>query len=454
MDFFKSVFSNDPQPSDSHTSPTSSPKSQSDDQDQHSPDTKPSLIPNSNVSTITNAWTFGSSLIKTLASKSESVIDTYRRDLEEFGSGLKKETAVIREVTSRAVKDLPTSLEAGAAVAQESLESVGQAIDSLGNTVSEIISHGKESILADDSDSELSETKQISNNQQNLNSKPYSRFDAQIRAIECDVNTYCEEPEDLKEYNEWKSGFLFGEKGEEVENLIEENGVIEEIYNEIVPSKVDRETFWSRYFYRIYKVKKAEEARAELVKRAISGEEEEDLSWDVDDDDYEDSDASKLKGGSKREIEEKVPSEKKVEYSEVESEEKSFKRENVDKKVVSESISENVVDEEVHLDESGSSGNELEAKSDEKAGSEGKTDNGGSCKDSDFSVVSSQPSLQEEEDLGWDEIEDIGSNDEIKVTASGSPNRADLHKRLSAAEEEEEEDLSWDIEDDDEPVKS
>ncbi|KAA8548554.1 hypothetical protein F0562_000179 [Nyssa sinensis] len=445
----RSVFSNDPQPPDAQTTPSSPRKSQSDDEDQHNTGTEPSSAPNPNISTITNAWTFGSSLIKTIASRSESVIGTYRRDLEEFGSGLKKETAVIREVTSRAVKDLPTSLEAGAAVAQESLESVGQAIDNLGNTVSEIISHGKESILAADSDSELSETKQISNNQQNLssNAKPYSRFDAQIRSVQCDENTYCEEPEDLEEYSEWKLGFVLDDKGEEVENLIEENGVIEEIYNKIVPGKVDGETFWSRYFYRVYKVKKAEEARANLVKRAISVEEEEDLSWDVDDDDYEDSGGSKLK-----EKEEKGSSEKKVDDSEVESEEKSLKRENNDEKVVSESKIDNVVDEKVHLDESDSSGNKLEAKSDEKVGSEGKVDNGGSCKDSDFSVVSSQPSLHEEEDLGWDEIEDIGSNDEIKVTLSGSPSRADFRKRLSAAEEDE--DLSWDIEDDDEPIKS
>jgi hypothetical protein len=76
-----------------------------------------------------------------------------------------------------------------------------------------------------------------------------------------------------------------------------------------------------------------------------------------------------------------------------------------------------------------------------------------SGRDSDVSLVSSQPSLPEE-DLGWDEIEDIGSNDENKGDAVGSSYRVDLHKRLSAAEEDE--DLSWDIEDDDDnvPVKS
>ncbi|KAJ0014864.1 hypothetical protein Pint_19823 [Pistacia integerrima] len=54
--------------------------------------------------------------------------------------------------------------------------------------------------------------------------------------------------------------------------------------------------------------------------------------------------------------------------------------------------------------------------------------------------------------LGWDEIEDLSSIDEKKVTHDGSPNRADLRKRLHVAKEEE--DLSWDIEDEDEPVKA
>ncbi|KAI3729773.1 hypothetical protein L6452_18439 [Arctium lappa] len=55
----------------------------------------------------------------------------------------------------------------------------------------------------------------------------------------------------------------------------------------------------------------------------------------------------------------------------------------------------------------------------------------------------------------WDEIEDIGSSDESKdkvVSHGSSPNRAQLHKRMSVAQEEE--DLTWDIEDDDEPAQA
>ena len=79
---------------------------------------------------------------------------------------------------------------------------------------------------------------------------------------------------------------------------------------------------------------------------------------------------------------------------------------------------------------------------------------GGSCKGSDVSIVSSQ-SLQEE-DLGWDEIEDIGSDDESKVeavenTTGAGTSRVELHNRFGSAEEE---DLSWDVEDEvDLPVK-
>jgi hypothetical protein len=51
----------------------------------------------------------------------------YQHDLQEFGIGLKKETA--------AVARLPLSLESTASVAQESLESVGQVVEDFGSSV-------------------------------------------------------------------------------------------------------------------------------------------------------------------------------------------------------------------------------------------------------------------------------------------------------------------------------
>ncbi|EXB53985.1 hypothetical protein L484_022954 [Morus notabilis] len=100
MDFFKFIFADEPlEPSDS-------------DEPQNDDTPAPELPPDSNSST---AWSFGG-LIKTLATKFEPVIQTYRKDLEEFGSGLRMETTVIRDAASRAVRDLPASLEVVATI--------------------------------------------------------------------------------------------------------------------------------------------------------------------------------------------------------------------------------------------------------------------------------------------------------------------------------------------------
>ncbi|XP_060217739.1 uncharacterized protein LOC132645023 [Lycium barbarum] len=423
MDFFKSVFTdNDPELSDTENTPTS---------------------PNP-----TNAWT---SLFKTIATKSESVVQNYRRDLQEFSTGLKLETATIREVASRAVKDLPARLESGAAVAQESLESVGQAIDNIGSTVSDIIARGKDSMILVNNDSDTDEL----STSLDQNAKPYSRIDATIRATQCDVKTYCEEPEDLSDYNEWKLGFVLEEMSGEIEDLIKGNGVIDEIYSEVVPSRVDEESFWSRYFYKVYRIRKAEEARARLVKRAIEGEEEEELSWDVDDEDYEDMEGSTRDNVAKEEYNNNnVPSVipqvgsgegsgakgefgKKMNRLEVEERARRSVSGEDEKEMALETTSDGG-DEKVRVDDSESRG--------DRGSSEGKNDN------SDFSVISSQLSSHEGDDLGWDEIEDIASGDEIKVSERTSPSKTDLRKRLSAAEDEEE--LSWDIEDDDDAEAS
>ncbi|KAK6117290.1 hypothetical protein DH2020_048961 [Rehmannia glutinosa] len=378
MDFFKSVFSDptptaspDPSPPSTPTaSPNPSPPSTAAD-----PNPDSTLPP-------TSSWAFGSTLFKTIASKSESLLDNYYKDLQDFSTGLKKETSVIRQAASRAVQDLPARLESGAAIAQESLEAVGQAIDNVGSTVSEII--GKDLNFAS-SDGFLNTRLDERDDDKDLNfsgnPKPYSRIDAMIREVQCNIRTYCDEVEESG-YNEWKLG--------------------------------------------VGKVVKAEEARARIVKKAILGEEEEELSWDFDDDDENDNNGEyKSKDEMKKDAMEKGKEEE--------------KRDNEDVGVSGTKSDDVVVDEE-------NLGERLIYN--EKEVSDGKIG-------SDISVISSQRSSHAEDDLGWDEIEDIGSGDESKVSHHGSPspsNVIDLQKRLSSAGEEEE--LTWDIEDDDdEPVK-
>uniref|UniRef100_A0A2P2J9P8 Synapse-associated protein n=1 Tax=Rhizophora mucronata TaxID=61149 RepID=A0A2P2J9P8_RHIMU len=464
MDFFKSVFADETE-SQRSESDSQSPlnKGHPDPDPTSSSSTKPqNPEPTPDVRSGGGGWNFGG-MIKTLTTKSESVIETYRRDLKEFGSGLRKEIEV----------------------AQGSIENVGNVIDEIGSSVLEntaqIISHGKDAILSLDHESDSSENnnERKITDRQSLNSKRYSRFDAQVRAIQNDASTYCEEPEDLDDYREWKLEFVLEEKREETESLLEDNGAMAKMYKRVVPVTVDEETFWCRYYYKVDKLQQAEQLRAKLVKRAISrDEEEEDLSWDVEDDDDEEEEEEvnneiermrNKKLGSQEDStrdrkNEEISEVQKMDNEESEHNGKSFKnkmateeseqtvimkQEMGSKEEKTTSEGDNVASKKADLD---ISKGETVTMSDEKASSEGKGDNGESCKDSEFSVVSSHPSMPEEEDLGWDEIEDLSSIDDKKTDHSGSANKADLRKRLSAAEEEE--DLSWDIEDDDEPAKA
>ncbi|KAL4038735.1 hypothetical protein IC575_002359 [Cucumis melo] len=343
MNFFRSVFSDDPDPSTASKTEPQSPKKSSFDEGEESSDPSP----RSNPTPVEDAgaWSFGG-LIKTLSAKSESVIETYRRDLQEFGSGLKKEIEV----------------------AHGSLETVGHAFDEFGSSV-----------------------------------------------------------------------------------------------------------------LKVHKLKQAEDVRANLVKRAIAREEEEDLSWDVDDDDDEDDNEgyNEMNAGSKgdtvkndasNEVQGKATKSEEVnvehatpnvEVDNLQAKEEVGGKEPIEvvkelnggssvgddeKREKSSSVEElegekKGSDQKVHLE--GGSGSNNKDQGLKPLAVEAKSDHGESSKDSDVSIVSTQPSMPEDEDLGWDEIEDLSIIEEKKgvVTQGGITNREEMRKRLSTAEDDE--DLDW-----------
>ncbi|KAK4741568.1 hypothetical protein SAY87_025156 [Trapa incisa] len=455
MNFFKSVFSDDSEPigSDSIFSAK--------DQDRGPPQDQARV--SSNPSSGSRWGDFGG-LIKNLASKSESVIETYRRDLQEFGSGLKKEIEV----------------------AHGSFGTVGHAIDELGSSVlkgtAQIISHGKEVILSSDLRLDGSPSGSSKSHEGDRTSRRYSRLDAQVRAIQGDSGTYCDEPEDLDDYMNWRSGFNLEEKRDEIRALSEENEGVRGFYEKVVPGTVSDDTFWYRYFYRVHKLEKAESIRATLVRRAISSEEDE-LSWDVDDDQnktgganvgkpnhvdsgkimQEDSEVHGKEGILNRSLDEKVETGNKHSEEGKASGELQGRICLDGQKV---EIDEKLANSRGAALESGNMEKDLEMSRNDReseskanlASNEKVEPDESSSKDEDHKTVQerkSRPSASEEEELGWDEIEGLSSIDHQKVSRGGggsSLSRADLRKRLSAGEDEE--DLSWDIEDGDEPGKA
>ncbi|KAL0437522.1 UNVERIFIED_CONTAM: hypothetical protein Sradi_0460100 [Sesamum radiatum] len=326
-----------------------------------------------------------------------------------------RETEVIREAASRAVKDLPASLEAGTS-----------ALDGVLKSTAEIISKETRQVFASDGEPDTPETNR------SLNSGRYSWFEAQLSGIQSDLYTFCEEPEDVEEYKKWKLRFELEDKRDEIEGLIGENGTLEGVYEKVVPSAVDHETFWF-------------------------DDDDDELSWDVDDDEEKDGNGDEAMSGKKVdgvEITKEqwgcVLDEKEVKSDEValksnekvKSEESGNEKDDEHEKVKSDVSIQDKNDENEQV------------KSDEIVKKESNKDVGESGEKSDVPVVVNHQAKMEEEELEWDEIEDIGSGDEGKIVTAAHgerPNRAELRKQLNAAEDDE--DLSWDIEDDDETVK-
>jgi hypothetical protein len=84
--------------------------------------------------------------VSMFASRSESVLGGYRRDLEDLGSGLCLETAALWAAAARAASALPDALEVGVSVISNRLESVGQVVDDLCAATAGLLSHANKAL--------------------------------------------------------------------------------------------------------------------------------------------------------------------------------------------------------------------------------------------------------------------------------------------------------------------
>jgi hypothetical protein len=372
------------------------------------------------------------------------VLEGYRRDIQDLGSGLRLETATLRAAAARAAAAFPGALEAGASAASNRLESVGQAVDDLGAAAAVLLSHANEALRSVDADGEdgagdgsshPSDSASASGAswRASLPSKKYTRFEAQVLALRADPATFTEEPEDADGFAKWRDAFRIDERKEEIEGVLKESPGLESFVERLVPSVVDYDMFWCRYFFAVDKLRQAEDVRTKLVTRAMSKEDEEELSWDVDDDDEDDDNGDHKEGANT------VVNKKEEQIEEPVSHKTEDDKQGADTPDVSEDKKTTLAAEK---DGNGESKDEVAApKSSNDMGREEKID---SSKESEFSAAS--PPSAQEEDLSWEEIEDVGDEDEKKkpIPRSSPPSKAeDIRKRFSSVEDDEE--LSWDI---------
>uniref|UniRef100_J3KYQ3 BSD domain-containing protein n=1 Tax=Oryza brachyantha TaxID=4533 RepID=J3KYQ3_ORYBR len=336
-----------------------------------------------------------------------------------------------------------TKPEAGASAASDRLESVGQAVDDLGAAAAVLLSHANEALRSADAEGEdggvdgsshPSESASGASWRASLPSKKYTRFEAQVLALRADPATFTEEPEDADGFAKWQDAFRIDERKEEIEGVLRESPGLESFVERLVPSVVEYDMFWCRYFFAVDKLRQAEDVRTKLVTRAMSKEDEEELSWDVDDDE-DDGNADHEEGANTM-----INKEERIE------ERASHKLQDEQQRVADVSDNKEMTLAAGNDDNGESKEKTAITKSSNDMDREEKIDAGNSPKESEFSVVS-HPSAQEEE-LSWEEIEDVGDEDEKKGAGprSSPPRKVeDVRKRFSSVEDEEE--LSWDVDD-------
>ena len=110
--------------------------------------------------------------------------------------------------------------------------------------------------------------------------KTYSRFESEVSSLQRDTNTYLDDPEEFaEEFGAFKSNFSLEKTKGDIDKLLT-NTFMADLHSRIVPDVVEEEEFWSRYFFKLLKLKQKEDQRTMLTQRAAISMQEEEEPWD------------------------------------------------------------------------------------------------------------------------------------------------------------------------------
>lgn len=154
---------------------------------------------------------------------------------------------------------------------------------------------------------------------------PRTRFEERLFEIQANPDTYCKPATDLAAFEKWGEGFDLDQVANQCISILHKHGAIANLYIKVVPSMVEEDTFWMRYFFAKHVLEKEEERRRKLLKQAETAVESggaEDDGWGDDDwgDDNEDgklkkSNSSKDAGPSIKGQNKNMPEPEKMESS-------------------------------------------------------------------------------------------------------------------------------------------
>jgi len=103
-----------------------------------------------------------------------------------------------------------------------------------------------------------------------------------IARLQRNESTFTQDPSDTAAFATWTNQFDIGAHTESVTHLLTTNETVREFHTRLVPAQVSYREFWCRYYYKLQCLLEDDKRRAALLKSAIANDEEE-LSWDVED---------------------------------------------------------------------------------------------------------------------------------------------------------------------------
>lgn len=241
---------------------------------------------------LTSFWSVATTLTDTVKQRTAAITASiketdWRAELGGLQKELKSETAELgihalaasEQLTNKArmaVAAIPTAVnklpgavqerlpDARAKLSREASASVGEAGQRLGQLGSSFIERSTDLFdhIVTSIEKELSKNdppKPLSAPKLGLSSASmsgrYSRFDADVAAMQRDSSTYCEEPDDINDFENWKGSFSLTDHRAEIGSILSGNVFMAELQSRIVPLIVSYDDFWTRYYYRLAKLK-------------------------------------------------------------------------------------------------------------------------------------------------------------------------------------------------------
>jgi hypothetical protein len=79
-------------------------------------------------------------------------------------------------------------------------------------------------------------------------------FALRMQAIQRDSATYCDDPKSMKLFEHFSENFTIADHGQDIVTTLNSNNFMKELFARIVPTIVDEEIFWRRYFFKVYEL--------------------------------------------------------------------------------------------------------------------------------------------------------------------------------------------------------